>query len=175
MPFKGFTYCFECPVQTQCPGTGNTNYAVCALNSGWAAPGSALCTSCSVNNECFVGYEVPCQENYYSDVGDFECHPCPEGKSCTPGAQNSQVTCGAGTYSPAGSMECYTCPIGHMCPDTKMSKPIPCPAGTDQVSTGQTSCNTCADGTYSNIPGTASCLTLPTGHHGGTFKTASLP
>ena len=56
-----------------------------------------------------------------------------------------------------------------------MSKPIPCQAGTDQSGTSQTSCNTCAGGTYSNIPGTVNCQTLPAGFYANPEKSASIP
>lgn len=72
MPYKGFTFCLQCPVQTRCATTGLSAYTACSTNSEWSAPGSTSCTSCELNYECFVGYSVPCKSNYYSAVGDFE-------------------------------------------------------------------------------------------------------
>jgi hypothetical protein len=175
MPFKGFTFCLQCPVQARCPTSGLTDYIDCTHNSQWAAPGSTACTSCELNYECFVGYSVPCPSNYYSNVGDFECHLCPEGKSCNAGNPSSQSNCGAGSYSPAGAMNCYTCPEGHMCPSTKMREPIPCKPGQFQSSTGQTTCSTCANGFFSDTKGATSCKALPSGHYSTSTKGASLP
>lgn len=73
MPFKGFTFCLECPVMTKCPTTALTSYTACTTNSQWSVPGSTSCTDCELNYECFVGYSVPCKSNYYSPVGTFEC------------------------------------------------------------------------------------------------------
>lgn len=154
MPFKGFTFCIECPVNARCPNSAMSAYIECTHNSEWSAPGSTACTSCEKNYECFVGYSVKCKYNYYSVVGDYECHLCPEGKSCNTADPTVQTSCTAGRYSPAGSMECYTCPKGHKCPHTSMSRPIPCQPGEYQDLTGQTSCTACANGSYSNVKGT---------------------
>lgn len=175
MPFKGFSFCLECPVQTECPTAGLSAYTDWSSNSAWAAPGSTSCTSCELNHECFVGYSVPCKKNYYSPVGNFECKLCPEGKSCNSGNPNSQSTCASGTYSAAGSMNWYTCPQGHMCPSTAMSKPIPCEPGYYQSNTGQTSCSSCSNGYYSNIKGAITCLAVPNGHYSLTSNGVSLP
>lgn len=106
-PFVGFTFCFQCPVNAKCPTTALTAYTDCTRNTEWSVPGSTACTTCALDHECFIGYSVPCPSNYYSAAGDYECHKCPEGKSCTNAAdRTSQVTCSAGYYSPAGLTTC---------------------------------------------------------------------
>ena len=175
MPFKGFTFCIECPVQAKCATAGLSDYTDCTHNSEWSEPGSNSCTSCELNHECFVGYSVPCKSNYYSATGDFECHMCPEGKSCNTANPNNQANCNSGTYSPAGSMNCYVCPKGHMCPQDKMARPVPCRPGQFQSSTQQTSCSTCANGYFSNYKGADVCKQLPDGHYSLASKGAALP
>ena len=160
---------------TKWPTTALSAYTAWASNSEWSAPGSTSCTSWELNYEWFVGYSVPCKSNYYSAVGSFECKKCPEGSSCNSVDPTIQSSCSSGQYSPAGSMNCYTCPAGSMCPNTKMAYPIPCPPGTYQSSTGQTSWLTWSTGTYSNIPGSITCNSLPSGHYSLSTKGASIP
>lgn len=160
---------------TSCPTTALSAYTSCTSNVQWSAPGSTSCTNCELNHECFVGYSVPCKNNYYSVVGDFECHPCPAGKSCTLADPTSQSSCANGEYSPSGAMNCYDCPKGHMCNSKEMAKPVPCPPGYEQTSVGSTNCQACGNDEYTNIPGTIACLTLPPGYYGTTERGSSIP
>jgi hypothetical protein len=73
-------------------------------------------------------------------------------------------TCIPGFFLLSDASECALCPWGFWC---NTSLAYACPMGTYNPDTGAVTpqtCRTCARGTYTSAPGSASCLACPVGH-----------
>ncbi|GMH57924.1 hypothetical protein TrST_g5907 [Triparma strigata] len=156
--------CKLCPPgKYNAQGTSNVAYhdslsdcASCAKGTYQDSQGATSCKQCPAGR-------------YGSDVGltgSSACTPCAKGTYSGSGVQ-SCTNCGAGKYNPntggTSVSACIACQSGkYTSASSSKESCLVCPAGKKQAAAGQSSCQDCGAGTYSDA-GATSCLNCPTG------------
>ncbi|GKT26470.1 conserved unknown protein, partial [Aduncisulcus paluster] len=122
-------------------------------------PENQLCTE---GNYCPGGTATPqpCPAGTYQpntgSISSDDCLMCPAGSYCSGGESDVSGSCMAGYYCETGSEvsnpAAGICPVGSYC-ISGSDAPIHCPASQYQDVVGQSTCKTCAAGTYCPKPG----------------------
>ena len=105
-----------------------------------------------------------CPLYFYSEAGDGECKPCPDGKQCQSFVEQTiaPVSCDAGYYAQPLNFHCTACPKGHYCPSSATTTPTKCAVNT-YADEGATSCTACPTEYYA-LPGQEYCSPVPPGY-----------
>ena len=148
--------CLLCEAGYYCDALGMTQ-----IDSSKICEKGHFCPPGSVNNtaqNCPPGFycpndqmshPLPCQPGTFNSLPNQEaCQPCTSGKFCNDfGLITEEGDCKEGYY----------CPIG-----SKTPTEVICPAG-KQCSAGAQNYTSCDPGSYTLIPGQASCVVCPAG------------
>jgi hypothetical protein len=144
---SGSSGCTLCPAGTDTRGAGRAGSAAACQ------PCAAGFFSLGTGDSC-----VACPANTYSasgsTTGATACNVCPAGKDTNGGTAKTDVSdcidCGPGLFTAGNQVDCAACPAGTY----------------TGVSSGATTCENCAVGTYSSNTGQSSdatCLLCPSG------------
>ena len=162
---EGSTAPQPCPVGKYCPSRTMTDAML--ENDGFDCSPGYLCQEgsqspnpvsgrCNPGNYCPAGTteEIKCPEHTFNDQRQAEkvehCKICPPGYDCSGEEGLTELTdslkCLPGSYCEAGA-GAVPCSRGHFCPDGSGWQQ-PCPPGEYQSREGESSCDTCPEGSY---------------------------
>ncbi|CBY12491.1 unnamed protein product [Oikopleura dioica] len=138
--------------------------------------GSIWCKECPAGKSCNSLSASSCGDGSYSNIGDMECHICPDRYFCKTQDASAPVPCPPGTFAEGeGNIKCTTCPAGSYCVH---GKKYDCTSDKYYSEEGQSRCSLCpagracqnsvllndpcAPGKYSHL-GQATCQNCPAG------------
>ena len=148
--FEGQAYCWPCAVGLSTVGkSGQATCTPCAPYSDALAAGAASCT-------CVLGASL--------DYTGSECVPCPAGTYAKylDDGQLQCIACGPGMFTGvSGASSCDRCLPGTYAAIWGLSACLKCPLNTTSYGLSQTSCEACANETYTLREGSLFCLCPP--------------
>jgi hypothetical protein len=178
----GASACTRCEVGTFSPHLNSTGCQACLSGQYNAEEGRSACSNCSAGSYTYLTGVTQCM---LCDAGTFStvvgatasdlCLKCPAGTSSSLTGRGSPTdceSCSPGKYSAAGAASCMQCPPygitlqgsvsrfdcicspGYTGPDGGPC--LECLPGTFKQANGTSSCLSCQQGTYGNLPTAAS-------------------